>query len=101
MNKNWKFEAGKIIETAAVREKRLSDERFAGFLSGAFADHMHGRWRREGRASNEEALKNGDRIVSTYARRERKDGVWNELYRIVIVTEPDRSATTVMFPDEY
>jgi len=46
----------------------------------------------EDKKTNEEALKNGDRIVAVYKTCKGK---------IYIITEADRSATTVLFAEEY
>ena len=43
--------------------------------------------------ANEEALRSGNRIISWYQ-------VSKEL-RIMIITEADRSATTILLPEEY
>ena len=52
----------------------------------------------EDKALNDEALNDpdcGGRIFSAYVNSD------NENWRIWIITESDRSATTVLFPDEY
>lgn len=46
-------------------------------------------------AMNDEALKTGDRILAAYTHPEYPD------FKIWIITEWDRSATTVLFPREY
>lgn len=55
--------------------------------SGDWGD-IHG----EDRGLNEEDLRNGNRILSVYTVMDR---------RIWIITEADRSVTTVLFPEEY
>jgi hypothetical protein len=47
--------------------------------------------------ANEEALKNGWRVFSTYTHKAEDGGET----RIYIITEGDRSVTTILFPDEY
>ena len=42
--------------------------------------------------ANSEALRNGERLFAAYETSEGK--IW-------IITEADRSATTILFPDEY
>ena len=58
--------------------------------------HLSGDWgdtcESDARA-NEEALRSGNRIISWYQ-------VSKEL-RIMIITEADRSATTILLPEEY
>jgi hypothetical protein len=57
--------------------------------------HAAGDWGdldREDRAANDAALRHGTRLLSAYA----LDGA-----RVWIITEADRSATTVLLPEEY
>jgi len=58
--------------------------------------HRSGDWGNvcaEDRTANDLAITHGDRILSAYML---KDGV-----RLWIITEADRSATTILLPDEY
>ena len=58
--------------------------------------HVRGDWGvtcQNDRAANEQAICNGDRILSWYQ-------VSGKI-RILIITEADRSATTIMLSDEY
>jgi hypothetical protein len=48
----------------------------------------------EDRRANDRALLEGTRLLSTYMLCDGKTKVW-------IITEADRSATTVLLPDEY
>ena len=64
--------------------------------SSFLSRHVGGDWGEvcEGdRQINEEAVNNGDRLMSAYTLR---TGV-----KIWIITESDRSVTTVLLPDEY
>lgn len=58
--------------------------------------HMRGDWGNvcpEDREANNEALKNGSRVLSAY---------WvSDERKIWIITEADRSATTILYPEEY
>lgn len=49
----------------------------------------------EDKHMNDDAVKNGERILAEY--REPNHESW----RIWIITEWDRSATTILFPEEY
>ena len=49
----------------------------------------------EDKELNDEALLNGDRLVSAYEYPKHED------WKIWIITEWDRSATTILFPHEY
>lgn len=49
----------------------------------------------EDKAANEEALVDGLRLMSVYKRKDHPDDtIW-------IITEADRSATTILLPSEY
>ena len=67
-----------------------------GQLTQLLERHLSGDWgdtcESDARA-NEEALRSGNRIISWYQ-------VSKEL-RIMIITEADRSATTILLPEEY
>ena len=92
-----KFELGQVLETRTIRELRYEDNDFNDFVRKSFERHCNGDWGdlcKEDKASNDKGLKNGDdRLFSKY---NYKDGI-----SIYIITEWDRSATTVLFPDEY
>lgn len=49
----------------------------------------------EDKALNDEALKDGNRLMSAYNRKDHPDD------KIWIITEADRSVTNVLFPNEY
>ena len=58
--------------------------------------HEHGDWgtlEAQDWETNQLALKNGDRLLSAY---ESTDGV-----KFWIITEADRSSTTVLLPEDY
>jgi len=60
------------------------------------ARHIKGDWGevcRDDWALNDEALKDGSRILSAYRT--------NKQVRLWIITEADRAATTILLPDEY
>lgn len=60
------------------------------------ARHLCGDWGEvdaEDKRLNDEAVKDGNRILSSYATA-KGDRVW-------LITEADRSATTILLPDEY
>ncbi|MFS2006432.1 type I restriction endonuclease subunit M [Duganella sp. CT11-25] len=58
--------------------------------------HTNGDWgdvSKEDRAANEEALKQGHRLLSAYQ--------LNTALRVWVITEHDRSVTTILLPCEY
>ena len=86
-----KFELGQVLITPGAHDElNLKDVasclvRHAG---GDFGDVSEEDW-----AHNEEALVTGDRILSSYCD---SNGV-----KFWIITEWDRSATTILLPEEY
>lgn len=85
------FRPGKLVATPHVLKVVPGVE-----LTNALTRHLRGDWGDVGdedRASNDRAIKGGDRILSVY---HSKDGV-----KFWIITEWDRSATTILLPDEY
>jgi hypothetical protein len=94
---NIKFPLGRTMMTAGVNDRLAEDSKFAAFVTECLARHATGDWgdiSREDKAENDLALKAGNlRIFSAYE----KSG----FPKIWIITEADRSATTILFPDEY
>lgn len=86
-----KFQLGQVFATRAVVETIPHGE-----IQFALVRHVTGDWGEvcdEDKAANDRALIEGSRLLSVY----RTDGgqtFW-------IITEWDRSATTVLFPSEY
>ena len=93
---NIKFPLGRTMMTAGVNDKLAEDSKFAEFVTKSLACHATGDWgdmSQEDKAENDLALKAGNlRIFSAYEK--------SELPKIWIITEADRSATTILFPDE-
>jgi hypothetical protein len=86
-----KFPFGQVVMTTNAMQTLRDDE-----VGTALADHMHGDWGDvcpEDRAANERALANGGRLFSVY-----HDGSGVKFW---IITEADRSATTVLLPEDY
>ena len=93
------FELGQIVATPGALEATTHDQRLQ-FL----ARHSIGDWGHVcagDRSANNEAVKDGDRILSAYPidpAKPCKGFVDNTLW---IITEADRSVTTFLLPDEY
>jgi hypothetical protein len=88
-----RFEAGQVVMTTGVND--LTQH-------GAFNPvlylqrHLDGDWGdlcAEDRRANDAALKHGDRLFSSYR-------ITDDL-KLWIITEWDRSVTTLLLPDEY
>ena len=90
------FEPGKTVATAGVYQLMQENPEFARFVSFSLSCHLHGFWGdlcESDKRINNEALKTDGRLLSAYS--------FYEDHKIWIITESDRSATTVLFPDEY
>jgi hypothetical protein len=87
------FEVGRIVATpGALEALEVSGETPATFLHR----HVVGDWGdldEHDRAENDLSVKEGFRLLSAYTLR---DGT-----RIWIITEADRSSTTILLPSEY
>ena len=90
-----KFNPGKIVATQKVVEKIKTDPNFASFVNHSLQRHLAGDWGdlcQEDKKENEFSLKNNLRLLSAYKKANTE--IW-------IITEADRSATTILFPEEY
>ncbi len=90
------FKMGRLLMTRGVNDQVADNEAFAKFVTESLARHAKGDWGDlcdEDRKENELSLKAGYRLLSAYES--------GELPKIWIITERDRSATTILFPDEY
>ena len=91
-----KFGLGQVVMTNGIGAKMKDNEQFAKFIAKSFIRHCNGDWGDlcdEDKAMNDSAVANNDdRILSRYE----YDGE-----PIYIITEWDRSATTILFADEY
>lgn len=89
------FNLGKLVATRGVAYEMQQDSNFEKFVRKSFSRHASGDWGdlcEEDKAYNDYAVENGERIFSAYE---------NEDTKIWIITEHDRSVTTILFPDEY
>jgi hypothetical protein len=86
-----KFNLGQLVATPGALET-LDDESFWPYIKR----HACGDWGdvcAEDKAENELSLKQGFRLLSAYTL-PCGDRIW-------IITEADRSATTILLPEEY
>jgi hypothetical protein len=86
-----KFPLGQLVATPTVLAAVPEPE-----IRAAIARHLAGDWGDlcpEDRQANERALRNGSRLVSSY-----RAGSGTKFW---IITEWDRSATTVLLPEDY
>lgn len=86
-----KFELGQVLITPGAHDDLDLKDVASSLVRHAGGDF--GDMSEEDKAYNEEALETGGRIMSAYRDR---NGV-----KFWIITEHDRSATTILLPDEY
>lgn len=89
------FDLGQVVVTRKVHELQGSNERFLIDIANAVWMYKHKKWGATCEADarmNDEALVIGERIVAKYKTCEGD---------IFIITEWDRSVTTILFPEEY
>jgi hypothetical protein len=92
-----KFKSEQVVVTRGVNERMEQNEEFSRFVKLSLDRHFAGDFGNvpdEDRVANEYALTSGDRIMSVYILDDQRLKIW-------IITEGDRSISTVMFPDEY
>ena len=90
-----KFKTGAVVMTRGVSDTIEGNSEFFNDVMIAFNRYTNCDWGElcaEDKASNEDALKNGYRLLGKYKTSEGS---------IYIITEWDRSVTTILFPDEY
>ena len=86
-----KFQHGTIVATRAAAE-RIPEM----VMAAALLRHLNGDWGdvpEADRAANDRAVRDGDRLLSAYHAPDQT--------RFWILTEADRSATTVLLPEDY
>lgn len=92
-----KFNLGQLASTRGINARLLEDNNFSKFLWNSFARYKNCDWGdicKEDKKMNDSAVKNNDdRIVARY----NYDG-HDDVY---IITEQDRSVTTILFIYEY
>lgn len=99
-----KFKHGQIMSTESVKNAMSYSPTFREFVAKALAKYFLGNWGNVNATDwqeNDRSVRDGGRIMAAYDMK--KNGLSAMLghKRIYILTEPDRSATTVLFSDEY
>ena len=96
------FEIGNVVSTRAVWDLMEENEVFRWFISGCLSRYILYDWGDtcpEDWESNNLAVKNGERVIAVYnIPDEIEDTFENQLW---IITEWDRSTTTLLFPSDY
>lgn len=89
------FKLGQIVMTRAIAIDVEESAKFAREVTKSLRRYASGDWGdtcAEDAQMNNEAVKGGDRILATYDTC--KGTIW-------IITEWDRSATTILYPEDY
>jgi len=90
------FFLGRLFTTRGIYKQMVASLKFRSFVRESLARHLRGDWGDlcpEDWDANQKALLHGGRLFSAYE----EEG----MPRIWIITEADRSVTTVLFPEEY
>jgi len=95
-----KFNLGKVVITPGISMLlEASGEPFSKFINKCLNKHICGNWGEicdEDKETNEDALVNNLRLMSVYTYNgELEDS------KIWVITEADRSVTTLLLPEEY
>jgi len=89
------FEMGQLVATRGIVDAVDNDPGLATFIGASLGRYQRCDWGemcQEDKDMNDLSLSGGGRIFAAYE---------NEVYKVWIITEADRSVTTVLFPDEY
>ena len=92
---------GQVVVTAIIDSMMNTNLSFYAFVFSAIQRHKRldfGDLCSEDRKANLDALKFDSRVLSMYFL---PDGLKSDYKKIYIITEGDRSCTTVLFPHEY
>ena len=90
-----KFPLGRIVWTRGVNDRIAIDTSFSLFVLESLKRHAKGDWGNlcnEDKKENDISIDKHLRLLSSY-----QHGDW----KIWVITEADRSVTTVLFPSEY
>lgn len=91
-----KFPLGMIVMTRGVADEAATNSAFAAFETESLKRHANGDWgdlSAEDKKENEYSLNKHLRLFSAYEKK--------GLPKIWVITESDRSVTTILFPSEY
>lgn len=101
METKQKIQTGTILLTNGVNDLMNKNESFLSFCTQCLKRHKNGDWGdmpEEDKENNDFAISNNQRIFSGYII---PDEIKKDDDKIWIITEWDRSSTTILFPSEY
>lgn len=90
-----KFRTGKVFMTSGINYSLKEDKKFLNEIVTAFEKYLKGIWGdmcEEDKKANDDAVVCGSRIVASYNTSKGK---------VYMITEYDRSYTTILFAKEY
>ena len=91
------FNLGRLTLTKGVFEHMDESKPFAQFVQDSILRYIASDWGdlcEEDKRQNDYAVQNSERILAAYIFSDTGEKIW-------IITEWDRSVTTILFPDEY
>lgn len=92
---------GQVVFSMAINEHITTNSSFTQFAMNSLIRHSNCDWGdlcKEDKASNDLALLEGSRLFSSY---NIPEGAGTDQEKIWIITEWNRKATTIIFPNEY
>lgn len=95
------FRMGQLVLTRDVNDTVAENLRFSAFVLRCVRRHLHGDWgdmTPEDQRENAYSVGKHLRIFSSY---KLPDGIKGTDGKLWVITEADRSATTVLWPSEY
>lgn len=96
------FEIGKVVRTSAVWETMEENEAFKQFVSGCLSRYILYDWGDtcpEDWKLNNQAVRDGDRVMAVYNVPDEIEDIFENQFWII--TESDRTVTTMLFPSDY
>lgn len=94
-----KFALGRLVATRGVSDTMEDSSDFSNFVWSCYNRYIRCDWGNtdtEDAKQNDDAVKSGEeRILAAYIHPSKPE------WKIWIITEWDRSVTTILFPDEY
>ena len=96
------LKTGVLVTTVQISEEMSKNSKFSIFCQKSLEKHTQGDWGdvcEDDKKNNDFSLENEERIISSY---NLPDYITVEFEsKIWIITEWDRSITTILFPSEY
>lgn len=91
------FELGQLVVTRTVANRMQEEKEFAKFVHHSLGRYINCDWGMmafEDKAMNDDAVKSGEDSIHAAYSNKAGDKIW-------IITEWDRSVTTILFPSDY